>query len=265
MMITLQQAKRIVHSQRLNIRDQLFVLLAVDPGGPSSINQIRQLCADAGLPGLARKNISDALGKSPGYVARTAEGWELQESGVSRVRQLSPIECEREASVAVRNVVRSRAGLATSVEDILALLSAFPDCVGYALNRRMSPILPLNTEASVQDLIYFMLRPGIIDLVPEQPIANATRQYSLEDYMCRNLSTVVEAKFVRSKQHGRTLKKELHDDIGEYKADASCQHLIFFVYDPNKYLESPTGLTKAIEGAHVHNGKGLNVYCVVQT
>lgn len=263
-MITLQQAKRIVHGQRLNIRDQLFVLLAVEPRGPSSIDKIRKRCADAGLPGLARKNISDTLTKSRGYVARTVEGWELQESGLSRVRELLPTELDGQCAP-VRNFVRLKPGLATSVDDILLLLTAFPDCVGYSLNRRSSPILPLTNEASVQDLIYFMLRPSIVDLVPEQPIANATRQYSLEDYMCRNLGTIVEAKFVRSKQHGRELKKELHDDIGEYKADANCQHLIFFVYDPNKYIESPTALRKAVEGAHVHNGKGINVYCVVQT
>jgi len=263
-MITLQQAKNIVHAQRLNIRDQLFVLLAIEPAGPSSIDIIKKRCADAGLPGLARKNISDALTKSRGHVARTVEGWELQESGLSRVRELLPTE-PKTLFAPVRNLVRLNPGLANSVEDILLLLTAFPDCVGYSLNRRSSPIMPLNNEASVQDLMYFMLRPAIIDLMPEQPIANATRQYSLEDYMCRNLGTIVEAKFVRSKQHGRELKKELHDDIGEYKADANCQHLIFFVYDPNKFVESPTALRKAVEGAHVHNGKGMNVYCIVQT
>jgi hypothetical protein len=110
-----------------------------------------------------------------------------------------------------------------------------------------------------------MLRPAIGDLAAEHPVANATRQYSLEDYLCRNLATVVEAKFARSRAHGRELKKELHDDIGEYKADTVCKHLIFFIYDPGKHIESPTSLKKAVEGIHMHNGKSLNVYCVVHT
>lgn len=162
-------------------------------------------------------------------------------------------------------LTRYKTGLAATVQDILLLLSAFPDCVGYARNRRNSPILHLNNEAEVQDLIYFMLRPAIADLLPEQPIANGTRHYSLEDYLCRSLGAVVEAKFVRSKAHGKYIKKELHDDVGEYKADASCQHLIFFLYDPSKYIESPSGLKKAIQGTHVHNDRTLNVYCLIHT
>jgi hypothetical protein len=158
-----------------------------------------------------------------------------------------------------------KSGLATNVQDILVLLSAFPDCVGYSQNRRGRPILDLTNEAGVQDIVYFMLRPAIADLVPEQPVSDTVRQYSIEDYLSRNLGTVVEAKLVRTKAHGKGIRTELNDDVGKYKSDANCRHLIFFIYDPNKYIESPIGLKKAIEGIHVHNGKTLNVYCIIQT
>ena len=158
-----------------------------------------------------------------------------------------------------------KSGLATNVQDILLFLSAFPDCVGYSQNRRGQPILDLTNEAGVQDIVYFMLRPAIADLVPEQPVSDTVRQFSIEDYLSRNLGTVVEAKLVRTKAHGKEIRIELNDDVGKYKADANCQHLIFFIYDPNKHIESPMGLKKAIEGIHVHNSKTLNVYCIIQT
>jgi hypothetical protein len=160
---------------------------------------------------------------------------------------------------------RLMGSLVTNVQHVLLLLGAFPDCVGYSNNRRGTPILDLSNEDRVQDLVYFMLRPALTDLVPEQPASGTTRQYSIEDYLSKELKTVVEAKRIRNKTHGKTVKGELNDDVGNYKNDSNCHHLIFFLYDPDKHIESPTGLKKAVEGRHVHNGNVLNVYCIVQT
>lgn len=88
-MINLEDAKKIVHSQSLNNCDQLIVLLAIEPIGPLSIKKLKERCVSAGLRKLAKKNISDILGKSNGSVARTSAGWELQELASRRVRELA--------------------------------------------------------------------------------------------------------------------------------------------------------------------------------
>ena len=88
-MLKLEEAKRIVHGPRLGYRDQLLVLLSIEPVGPLLMDGIKKRCADLGLPKLAKKNISDILGKSNGLVARTAAGWEVQQPGVTRVRELA--------------------------------------------------------------------------------------------------------------------------------------------------------------------------------
>jgi hypothetical protein len=88
-MLKLEDAKRIVHGPRLGNRDQLLVLLSIEPIGPLLVDKIKKRCMDAGLPKLAKKNISDILGKSSGSVARTAVGWEVQQPGVMRVRKLA--------------------------------------------------------------------------------------------------------------------------------------------------------------------------------
>lgn len=263
-MISFETAKRIVHGNTLSARGQLAVVAAINPAAPLRTEQIKNRCVKIGLRRLAKKNISDVMGKATGYFARPADGWELQEAGIAYVRNLMSAEEVDAASLAPNGA--SQAPLSpTNVDDVLRLLTAFPDCVGYSQNRRAAPIFPLMNESNVQDLLYFMLRPAIGDLAPEHPVANVTRQYSLKDYLCRNIATAVEVKFVRSRQHGKALKKELHDDIGEYKADPACEHLIFFIYDPGKHIESPTALKKSVEGSHAHNGKRLDVYCVIQT
>jgi|SRR5579862_3740752 len=88
-MLNLEDAKRIVHGPTLSIRDQLLILLAIDPVDPLSLVKIRERCTAAGLPKLAKKNISDILGKSSGSAARTGTGWEIQQPGITRVRELA--------------------------------------------------------------------------------------------------------------------------------------------------------------------------------
>lgn len=88
-MLKLENAKQILHGPQLGNRDQLLVLFSIEPIGPLSLENIRKRCMDAGLPKLAKKNISDILGKSNGFVARTPAGWEIQQLGVDRVRELA--------------------------------------------------------------------------------------------------------------------------------------------------------------------------------
>ena len=86
-MLKLDDAKRIVHGPKLGNRDQLLVLLAIEPVEPTPLQKIKVRCAVAGLPRLAKKNLSQILGSANGSVARTPQGWELQQPGILRVRE----------------------------------------------------------------------------------------------------------------------------------------------------------------------------------
>src|SRR4051794_41171077 len=88
-MLSLNDAKRILHASQLCIRDQLLVLLAIDPVGPLPVSKIKERCAACGVPKLAKVNISDYLASSKGSVARTVDGWEVQEQGILRVLELA--------------------------------------------------------------------------------------------------------------------------------------------------------------------------------
>jgi hypothetical protein len=88
-LLRLEEAKRILHGPALVNRDQLLILLAIEPVEPLSVKKVKERCIQAGLPKLAKKNISSILGKINGSVARTATGWELQLRGIERVRELA--------------------------------------------------------------------------------------------------------------------------------------------------------------------------------
>ncbi len=115
-MLKTDDAKRILHSSRLSRRDQFCVLLAVEPVEPLTVQRIKERCAATGLARLARTNVSDSLSKSNGFVARTNRGWELQEAGVLRVREVAH---SANINLVVTHSSRSLRGHADSVPDPL--------------------------------------------------------------------------------------------------------------------------------------------------
>src|SRR2546423_1749491 len=87
--LKLENAKRIVHGPSLGNRDQLLVLLAIEPVGPFSVKGIKTRCTEAGLPKLVKRKISPILSNPSGSAARPGAGWELQQPGLQRVRELA--------------------------------------------------------------------------------------------------------------------------------------------------------------------------------
>lgn len=150
------------------------------------------------------------------------------------------------------------------IKKVVEILEAFSDCIGYSNNRRSKVIIDTSKEAGVQDILYFMLRPYICDLVPEQPNSGSTRQYVIQDFRSKKLKLIIEAKRVRDKSHGKSIKKEINDDILNYKNDSDCENLIFVIYDPESYIESPSGLAEHADGEHTHGEKKLYVKTIIK-
>ena len=115
-MLNLEDAKRIVHGPKLGNRDQLLVLLAIEPVGPLSVEKLKARCAETGLPALLKKNLSDILARANGSVARTHLGWEIQQPGIHRVRELAQ---EANVNLVVTHSSRSLRGHAESISDDL--------------------------------------------------------------------------------------------------------------------------------------------------
>jgi len=154
---------------------------------------------------------------------------------------------------------------AESASKIVTALEQFQECVRYLNTRRSKgAIIDINGEDDLQDVIFLMLRPWICDLTPENPTDRVASRFVIKDFLSKELNTVIEAKFIRDKTHGRQISKELHDDIETYRTHPNCSELVFFIYDPDAFIPDVSSLRRQIEGIRNYEGKKMGVYCIVK-
>jgi len=152
-----------------------------------------------------------------------------------------------------------------TVSKVVFALEQFQECVRYLNTRRSKgTIINIDGEDDLQDVIFLMLRPWILDLIPENPTNRLASRFAIKDFLSKELKTVIEAKLIRDKKHGREISKELHDDIEMYKDHPKCSEIIFFIYDPNALIPDVRSLRRQIDGPRNYNGKKLGVHCVVK-
>lgn len=90
-MLDRNQLKDILHLPGISRGQQILVCLAVAPGGPRSVAEIRDLAVGAGLTAAKGWNISDILGSLTGVAVRTASGWELNGAGEAQVARIAGV------------------------------------------------------------------------------------------------------------------------------------------------------------------------------
>lgn len=131
---------------------------------------------------------------------------------------------------------------------VLLALREFDACVRYLNTRRSAgAVINIQSEADVQDVLYLLLRPWVVDLVYESPADKSANRYVIKDFSSAAGRFVIDAKYIRDKDHGRSISKELHDDIEMYRTHPRCDHLVFFVYDPEAFIPDQRALRNAIE------------------
>lgn len=148
---------------------------------------------------------------------------------------------------------------------VVSALEQFHECVRYLNTRRSKgAIINITSEDDLQDVLFLMLRPWVTDLVPENPTDCVASRFVIKDFLSKDINTVIEAKFIRDKKHGRTISRELHDDIETYRNHPNCAELVFFIYDPNWLIPDSAALRRQIQGERNYAGKRLSVQCVIK-
>ena len=151
------------------------------------------------------------------------------------------------------------------VSRVINALQSFTDCVRYLNTRRSGgTFLAPDSEAAVQDALYLMIRPWIVDLTPENPTDRIANRYSIKDFVSKSNRLVIEAKYVRSPDHGRSIVKELNDDIETYRYHASCENLIFFIYDPDGFIPDGAALERHLFSPRTYSERILKCYAVIK-
>jgi hypothetical protein len=152
-----------------------------------------------------------------------------------------------------------------NVTDILTALDEFMECVRYLNTRRSkTAVLNLESEADVQDALYLMLRPWLPDLTYENPTDKVGNRFTIKDFLIPSAQVVLEAKYVRDQPHGKAIARELHDDIEVYRNHPKCDHLVFFIYDPNAFIPDVRALRADVVTERSYSGRKLDTYLIVK-
>jgi hypothetical protein len=152
---------------------------------------------------------------------------------------------------------RNGAAPSPGIAPVLLALTEFDACVRYLNTRRSAgAVINIQAEADVQDVLYLLLRPWVVDLVYESPGDKSGNRYVIKDFSSAVGRFVIDAKYIRDKEHGRLISKELHDDIEMYRTHPRCDHLIFFVYDPEVFIPDQRALRESIEIGRAYGQSG---------
>ena len=138
----------------------------------------------------------------------------------------------------------------SSVEELIKILiRGLPRAMQPFTHRRKGvPTLSISSEYDIQDLLHSQLRPWISDIRPEEFTPSYAGTSTRMDFLLPQHNLVIETKRVRDKSHGRKLGDELIIDIEHYRRHPACDSLWCVIYDPDKYMENPTGLATDLEG-----------------
>lgn len=182
----------------------------------------------------------------------------------------SSIRIERQAQfcsdlMELRSVPGSQTRKEISAYEVIDALEQFSECCRYLNTRRSTgAVLNLEKEADVQDALFLMLRPWIVDLIYENPTDKIGNRYSIKDFLVVSAKTVIEVKYIRDENHGKQIAKEIHDDIETYRHHPMCENIIFFIYDAEALIPDVAALRREIVSDRTYNGKALHCHLVVQ-
>ena len=125
----------------------------------------------------------------------------------------------------------------------------------------------MHSEADVQDLLYFSLKPLYPDLVYEQPTEKGSAGYSVGDFSIPSLNLILEAKFVGEKAHVKARADEISEDIWKYATQTDCECILFFVWDPELLIPDRVNfarLSSATGGDFKAKGREVEIVTVIK-
>lgn len=154
------------------------------------------------------------------------------------------------------------------LQRLFAILDGFPALVGYLQGRRRQPeVVSVNSEAQVQDLLYFSLKPAFPDLVYEEPTTKGAAGYSVGDFAIPSLKLILEAKFIASATDVKTKADEIAEDIWKYATQTDCQRIVFFVYDPQLLIPDRANYLRALSASadeFTARGRAVEIQTVIK-
>lgn len=102
--------------------------------------------------------------------------------------------------------------------------------------------LDIKDEYDTQYLLHSLLRIYYDDIRSEEWNPSYAGGASRSDFLLKKEKVVIEVKKTRSSLKSKQLGEQLIIDIAKYKSHPDCKLLYCFVYDPEGYINNPTGI-----------------------
>jgi hypothetical protein len=163
------------------------------------------------------------------------------EEAIGVLQSLEYLEREaREGQAASPDVV----DLARTLQRVLHLCSRFDRIVRQLQQRHDSrDTITIEDEYDVQDLFHALLQLDFDDVRPEEPSPSQAGKSARVDFLLKREKIVIEIKKTRKGLGAREVGDQLIIDIRRYRAHPDCHALVCFVYDPERRIGNPAGLS----------------------
>jgi len=150
------------------------------------------------------------------------------------------------------------------IQNIEQVLESFKVCVERFIDRGYGrQAVEMSSEYDVQDLLYVMIKPLFPGLECEEHTPKYAGSEKRVDFVIKEISVVIEVKYVRDKRHAKTIFDEMKIDIESYHAHAHCNTLIFFIYDPNLRIQDAKRKMQELSGIRSIKGREMQVKTIV--
>lgn len=110
-------------------------------------------------------------------------------------------------------------------------------------------------EYDVQDLMHGLLRLHFDDIRDEEWTPSYAGGGSRVDFLLKDERIVIEIKKTRAKLRAKEVGEQLLIDRERYQSHPDCKTLVCFVYDPDGFIQNPTGIENDLR----RNSGSLNV------
>jgi hypothetical protein len=105
----------------------------------------------------------------------------------------------------------------------------------------------IEDEYDVQNLVYALLKIDFDDVRKEDPSPICAGSSSRVDLVLKQEKVLIEIKKTSSNVTEKELGSQLIEDITRYKEYPKANTLICFIYDPEHWIENPSGLKNDLE------------------
>ena len=142
---------------------------------------------------------------------------------------------------------------------LMNILNNFPK-FALQISRRHEnrPSIEFSDEYDVQDALHAILLLHFDNVKREEPIPHSAGASSSIDFLLREEKIGIEVKMPRKGLRDKMLGGQLAEDKERYKKEGDCKTLIFFIYDPNHFINNPSEIIQDIGG----EAYGMNVKVV---